>query len=179
MMRLSPLKRIKRITPIRRESTLKISTSRLTLGFSFDRNTSRRKNVQRGSYSDDGRGPPGFFGLLAAISYTSWISDSGASKANPMFHVSNIKPYHGDVDAKLRTPRISLTVEQDNLKIEAVAGHDISRTGVFVSFVNGRSTIQKMQVIDRLMTSLMIMPRFSLRSIFGTSRMYQRRYGHG
>jgi hypothetical protein len=67
--------------------------------------------------------------------------------------------------AKLRTPRISLTVEQDNLEIESVVGQVtiLVARAVFVSSAKGKSTIwQKTQVIDRLMTSFMTLQRFLL-----------------
>ena len=56
-------------------------------------------------------------------SRTSYQLDLGSEKAHTYFHVSQIKLYTGDPTTPQRRPRISLTVNEDNLQISKILGH--------------------------------------------------------
>jgi Integrase zinc binding domain len=54
---------------------------------------------------------------------TTYQLDLGHEKAHPYFHVDQIKLYTGDPTSPQRRPRISLSVNEDNLQIDRILGH--------------------------------------------------------
>jgi hypothetical protein len=59
------------------------------------------------------------------LTYTLYTLDLNKEKAHPSFHVSKIKPYEDEPHTPQRRPRISPTIEADNLEIDKVIGHRI------------------------------------------------------
>jgi len=57
------------------------------------------------------------------ISRTMYELDLGLENAHPYFHISQIKLYTGEPTNPQRRPRISLSINEDNLHIAKVLGH--------------------------------------------------------